>query len=167
MDNVARHSPLCPPHPNQGPSTPLSQPQHVNTHLVGVSLEDCGEGGHGTLPPASKHGGADQSPLLQSGEQSQTPAPGLQSFPPAPPQAHQLQDEGALRRAAGLSGTIPARRWDCRDQAGRRKAEGQQCCRTGGLRGPPPAYSQAGGSRVLALICREPREVGTLIAGLR
>lgn len=77
--------PSVPPHLNQGPSTPLSQPQHMSTHLVGVSLEDRGEGGHGTLPPASEHGGADQGPLLRSREQSQTPAPGLQSSPPDPP----------------------------------------------------------------------------------
>lgn len=101
---------LCARPPNQGPSTPLSQPQHMSTHLVGVSLEDRGEGGHGTLPPASEHGGADQGPPLRSGEQSQTPAPGLQSSPPDPPKLTSSRTRvrsGVLRvfRGPSLPGT--------------------------------------------------------------
>ena len=55
---------------------------------------------------------------------------------------------------AGAAGTSLAR--------GKQRVGG-----AGGPRGPPPTYSQAGGSGVLLLVRGEPREVGALVAGLR
>lgn len=145
-------------------SPPRSPPRHKDAHLVGIALEGGGEGGHGTRQPSSEHGGADQGPLLGGAGISIRPSPSIVPPAPNPPPAHQLQDQGVLRGAAGPAW---AGRGGRRERAGQRKAD-FGCCR-GAAETPPKkkTYSQAGDSGVLALLHGEPREVGSLIAGLR
>lgn len=160
---MALHSTKSQPQPRT--QHPAARPQPRGSHLVGISLEGRGEGCHSTQLPAREHGGTDQGPLLQGKGAESDPSP----MPTAPPpQSSQLTSSrtsvssGVLRvfRGTALLGA---------GTAGSSLAGGMQMVSGAGwgAQGPPPKYSQAGGGEVLALIRREPREVGALTAELQ
>lgn len=76
------HSLSQPSVPPQGPNTQLSPPQRTATHLIGISLENSGDGGRGALAAAGEQGGAEQGPLLWAGAGS---APRPAGQPPRSP----------------------------------------------------------------------------------